>query len=120
MRDPTRGGVAASLHEIANASGVGIELQEGALPIASAVASACEFLGLDPLYVANEGKLLAILPAPAAAAALEALRSHPLGRHACQIGRVVDDHQGMVLLKTRMGGRRVVDLALGEPLPRIC
>ena len=120
MRDPTRGGVAASLHEIANASRVGIEIEEAHLPIAAPVASACELLGLDPLYVANEGKLLAIVPAQAGPAVVEALKSHPLGQQACLIGRVVDEHAGMVLLRTRMGTRRVIDLALGEPLPRIC
>ena len=120
MRDPTRGGVAASLHEIATASRVGIEIDEGRVPLALAVASACELLGLDPLYVANEGKMLAIVPPESADAVLASWREHPLGKNACRLGRVVDDHAGMVVLKTRMGARRVVDLALGEPLPRIC
>ena len=120
LRDPTRGGVAASLYEIANSSQVGIEIEEARIPVARPVASACELLGLDPLYVANEGKLLAIVPEIQVAPVLASLRSHPLGLHACQLGRVVNDHPGMVLLQTRLGGKRVVDLALGEPLPRIC
>lgn len=120
MRDPTRGGVAAATNEIAQASRVGIELIEGDLPVGREVAAACEFLGLDPLMVANEGKMLAILPHQEAEAGLAALRAHPLGQAACRIGTVVDRHPGMVVVKTRLGGTRVVDLALGEPLPRIC
>ena len=120
MRDPTRGGLAASANEIARASQVGLELREQDLPVHPHVAAACEFLGLDPLYVANEGKLLAILPASQGEAALAAARAHPLGREARLIGQVVAEPAGMVTLKTRLGGTRVVDLALGEQLPRIC
>lgn len=118
LRDPTRGGVAASLHEIGQASGVGMELEEARVPLAPEVAAACEFLGLEPLHVANEGKLLAIVPPEQAETALEALRSHPLGRAAARIGVVVEG-QGLVV-RTRLGGRRIVALPLAEPLPRIC
>ena len=120
LRDPTRGGLASTLNEIAGASGVGIELDEGATPVPEAVAGACEMLGLDPLYVANEGVLAAVLPAAAAEAGLEALRGHPLGLAAARIGRVVPAHPGLVILRTRLGGTRVVDLLPGDQLPRIC
>lgn len=120
LRDPTRGGVSASLNEIALASKVGIQLLESELPVHPQVRAACEFLGLDPLYVANEGKLLAILPPEQAEAGLAALRTHPLGAQARRIGHVMAEQSGRVLLKTRLGGTRVVDLALGEQLPRIC
>jgi hydrogenase expression/formation protein HypE len=120
LRDPTRGGLASTLNEIAAASGVGIELDEGATPVPDAVAGACEMLGLDPLYVANEGVLAVILPAAAADAGLEALRGHPLGAGAVRIGRVVTAHPGLVILRTRLGGTRVVDLLPGDQLPRIC
>jgi hydrogenase expression/formation protein HypE len=120
LRDPTRGGVASSLNEIAKASSVGIELDERTLPIPEAVRSACELLGMDPLYVANEGKLLAIVPAHAADQILSAMRSHPLGSKAAIIGRVVDDHRGILVARTGLGGRRVVDMQVGEQLPRIC
>ena len=120
LRDPTRGGVAASLNEIARASSLGIELFEKELPVHPHVRAACEFLGLDPLYVANEGKLLAIVPEEQAEAALAALRAHPLGPLAQPIGRVLPDQPGRVLLRTRLGGTRLVYLALGEQLPRIC
>jgi hydrogenase expression/formation protein HypE len=120
LRDPTRGGVASALTEIAQASRVGFRLQETALPVPAAVRAVCEILGLDPLYVANEGVLLAILPEHRAEAALAALRSHELGREACQIGRVVAEHPGMVTMTTVMGGTRVVDLLPGDQLPRIC
>jgi len=120
LRDPTRGGLAAALNELTGASGVGIEIDENAVPIRPAVAAACEMLGFDPLTVANEGKLVAIVPPEEAEAALEAMRTHPLGRDAARIGTVTDEHPGLVLARTGIGGRRVVDMPLGELLPRIC
>ncbi|MFP4323717.1 MAG: AIR synthase-related protein, partial [Anaerolineales bacterium] len=120
LRDATRGGLAAVLNELASASGVGIEFDEGAVPIAPAVASACEMLGLDPFYVANEGKMVVILPGEYADAALVALRATPFGADATRIGEVVAEHPGTVLARTRIGARRVVDLPAGELLPRIC
>lgn len=120
LRDPTRGGVASALNEIAAASGVGIALVEATLPIPPSVAAACEMLGFDPLYVANEGVLVAFVSEPRADAALAALRGHPLGREAARIGRVVDVHPGMVVLETAIGGTRVVDMLPGDQLPRIC
>lgn len=120
LRDPTRGGIAASLNEIAKASRIGIVLTEAALPIPAPVRSACEMLGLDPLYVANEGKLLAIVPAAVADPLLECMRRHPLGRDAAIIGQVVATPSGMVVARTALGTTRIVDLPLGEQLPRIC
>lgn len=120
LRDPTRGGVASALNEIASASGVGMRLTEGQLPIPDAVGAACEMLGLDPLYVANEGVLVALVAQEAADAALAALKEHPVGRGAVAIGRVVDAHPGMVVLETGIGGTRVVDMLPGDQLPRIC
>ena len=120
LRDPTRGGAATSLVEIARAAGRGIEIDEAAIPVRPAVASACEFLGLDPLHVANEGKLLAIVPAGAADAVLAVMRSRPEGREAVVLGRVTADHPGTVVMRTRVGGRRVVPMPVGEQLPRIC
>jgi hydrogenase expression/formation protein HypE len=120
LRDPTRGGVATSLNEIARASKVGIALQERALPIPEVVANACSFLGLDPLQVANEGKLLAFVAPDDAEEVLAAMRAHPAGRAAAVIGRCVDDHPGMVSATTGFGASRVVDLPIGEQLPRIC
>lgn len=120
LRDPTRGGLATTLNEIARQSGVGIVLDETALPINPAVAAACEFLGLDPLYVANEGKLLAIVAPDDADAALAALRAHPLGTRAARIGTVQADPHRFVQMVTTLGGRRVVDWLNGDPLPRIC
>ncbi|MDJ0464263.1 hydrogenase expression/formation protein HypE [Streptomyces sp. H27-C3] len=120
LRDPTRGGVSASLNEIARASTVGVELVERDLPIPQTVRDACSLLGLDPLQVANEGKLLAFVPAESADKVLAALRAHPLGRSACRIGTCVADHPGMVVAKTALGGNRVVGLPIGEQLPRIC
>ena len=120
LRDPTRGGVATTLNEIAKQSGVGIRLFEEALPVREDVAGACELLGLDPLYVANEGKLLACVPADAVRAVLGAMVSHPLGRQACQIGEVVAGDIGRVFLRTRIGAHRLVDMLRGEQLPRIC
>jgi hydrogenase expression/formation protein HypE len=120
LRDATRGGVAAVLNELATSSGVGFELDETAVPVRPAVMAACEMLGMDPLYVANEGKLVAVVPAEHAEQLLAALRAHPLGQDAAIIGRVVDEHPGMVVARTAIGGRRVVDMPLGELLPRIC
>jgi hydrogenase expression/formation protein HypE len=120
LRDPTRGGVATTLNEIARQSGVGIRLFEEALPIRDDVAGACELLGLDPLYVANEGKVLAIVPKSVAEKALAVLRRHPLGRNARLIGEVTDRDPGRVVLRTRIGGHRLLDMLRGEQLPRIC
>ncbi|HJS41916.1 MAG TPA: hydrogenase expression/formation protein HypE [Gemmatimonadales bacterium] len=120
LRDPTRGGVASALNEIAAAAHVGIVLDESALPIPAPVAAACEMLGFDPLYVANEGILLAFVAEAAAEAALSALRTHPLGRASARIGRVVPDHPDLVVLETGIGGTRVVDMLPGDQLPRIC
>jgi hydrogenase expression/formation protein HypE len=120
MRDPTRGGVASALNEIARASRVGVVLDEESLPIPPMVYGACEMLGLDPLYVANEGILVAFVPAGEAARALAAMRTHPLGLEARQIGTVVADHPGTVVLRTPIGGTRVVDMLPGDQLPRIC
>ena len=120
LRDPTRGGVSSATNEIAEAAGVGIELDETAIPIAEEVRGACEILGLDPLYVANEGKLLAFVAESRADAALAALRAHPLGREAAAIGRVVEGLPGRVVLRSRIGGTRIVDMLSGEQLPRIC
>jgi hydrogenase expression/formation protein HypE len=120
LRDPTRGGVASALNEIAAASRVGVALTERHIPIPPAVAAACEMLGFDPLYVANEGVLVAFLPDRLADRALAALRGHPLGRDAARIGRVVDAHPGLVVLETAVGGTRVVDMLPGDQLPRIC
>jgi hydrogenase expression/formation protein HypE len=120
MRDPTRGGVATTLNEIAGKSAVGMVLREDAVPVRDAVRGACEVLGLDPLYVANEGKLVAVVAAEIAEAVLDAMRAHPLGRDSALIGEVVERHAGMVLMKTSVGGTRVVDVLFGEQLPRIC
>ncbi|MFC3119740.1 hydrogenase expression/formation protein HypE [Jhaorihella thermophila] len=120
MRDPTRGGLAAVLNEIAEASRVGIAIREDALPIRPGVAGACEILGLDPLYVANEGKLVAVVPPEQAEIALAALRAHPLGREAAIIGELRADPDHFVEMETAFGGRRMVDWIAGEQLPRIC
>lgn len=120
LRDPTRGGLASTLNEIAAQAGVGIRLDEASIPLGDAVRGACEILGLDPLYVANEGKLLAIVAREAADAALAALRAHPLGRQAAVIGEVVAEPRRRVILRSRIGGTRVVDMISGEQLPRIC
>ena len=120
LRDPTRGGVAATLNEIAKTARVGIALDERAFPIPAEVRDACGLLGLDPLYVANEGKLLAFVPKSDADAVLAAMRAHPLGARATVIGGCVDEHPGMVVARTALGGTRVVDLPIGEQLPRIC
>lgn len=120
LRDPTRGGVASSLNEIAAAARVGIRLEEARIPVLEEVRGACEILGFDPLYVANEGKCLAIVAADAADAVLAAMRGHPLGRDAAVIGQVVEEHPRKVYLRSRIGGLRVVDMLSGEQLPRIC
>ncbi len=120
LRDPTRGGVAASLNEIAKSSGTGIEIVERSVPVPDDVRAACGFLGLDPLYVANEGKLVAFVAEQDAEAALAALQGHELGAGATRIGTVVEAHPGVVVAKTGIGGTRVVDLPLAEQLPRIC
>ncbi|MGH9487400.1 MAG: hydrogenase expression/formation protein HypE [Terriglobales bacterium] len=120
MRDPTRGGVATALHEIALRSGVGVRLDENQIPVREEVSSACELLGIDPLYVANEGKLVAIVAPAAAEPALAALRSHPLGTAARRIGEVIASPPNMVLLSTTIGGTRVLDTQFHEQLPRIC
>ena len=120
LRDPTRGGLAATLNEIAGQSGVGMRLDEASIPVSPAVAAACEFLGLDPLYVANEGKLLAICADKDAALLLAAMHAHRVGEKAQRIGTVVQDACGFVTMKTCLGGHRVVDVPVGELLPRIC
>jgi hydrogenase expression/formation protein HypE len=120
LRDPTRGGLASALNEIASASGVGMVLDEPAIPIPGPVRAACEFLGLDPFHVANEGKLVAIVPASSAAAVVSAMREVPAGAEAAIIGRVVAEHPGMVTLRTIVGSERIVDMLVGEQLPRIC
>ncbi|ABI57356.1 hydrogenase expression/formation protein HypE [Alkalilimnicola ehrlichii MLHE-1] len=120
LRDPTRGGVAATLNELSRQSGVGIVIREEALPIREAVDAACELLGLDPLYVANEGKLLAICPPDASERLLAVMRAHPLGSDAALIGEVIEDSHGFVQMETAFGGTRNVDWIAGEQLPRIC
>ncbi|MEE1788210.1 hydrogenase expression/formation protein HypE [Streptomyces sp. SP17BM10] len=120
LRDPTRGGLAASLNEIATAAGVGVAITERAVPVPDAVANACAVLGLDPWYIANEGKLVAFVPRDEADAVLAAMRAHPLGAESVVIGECVADHPGMVVARTGFGGTRVVDLPMGEQLPRIC
>ena len=120
LRDPTRGGLAATLNEIAVASGVGVEVVERSVPVPPEVANACGFLGLDPWYVANEGKLVAFVPREHADAVLAAMRAHPYGARAAVVGECVEAHPGMVVARTAFGATRVVDLPLGEQLPRIC
>ena len=120
LRDPTRGGLASTVNEIASQSRVGVELDEAAIPVAAQVHAACELLGLDPLNIANEGKLVVICAADAAEAALAALRAHPLGAAAACIGRITEDARCFVQLRTRLGGRRMVDWLSAEQLPRIC
>jgi len=120
MRDPTRGGVAATLNELAAASNVGIEINETAIPVQPDVRGACELLGIDPLHVANEGKLVLAVASKDADRVLEVMRATEEGRDAAIIGSVVDDHHGMVVMRTAFGSRRIVDLPIGEQLPRIC
>ena len=120
LRDPTRGGVGTALNEIAEKSEIGIEIIEDRIPLKDEVAGACELLGFDPLYLANEGKLLAFVSPDRVAAVLQAIQSDPYGKDAAVIGRVVNDYVGKVFLKTRIGGKRIVDMLAGEQLPRIC
>jgi hydrogenase expression/formation protein HypE len=120
LRDPTRGGVGTALNEIAEKSEVGVEIIEEKIPLKAQVAAACELLGFDPLHLANEGKLLAFVSPESAAAVLEAIQSDPYGKEAAVIGEVVKEHPGRVVLKTRIGGKRIVDMLAGEQLPRIC
>jgi hydrogenase expression/formation protein HypE len=120
LRDPTRGGLAATLVEIATSAGIGVEAEAAAIPVREPVRGACELLGLDPLFVANEGKLAAFVAPESADRVLAAMRANPLGRDAVLIGEAVAAHAGLVLLKTEVGGTRVIDLPFGEQLPRIC
>lgn len=120
MRDPTRGGLANTLNELARQSNVGMQLNENAIPVREEVKAACEFLGLDPLYVANEGKLIAICPADKAEALLTTMKAHPQGADAAIIGEVVEDEQNFIQMETIFGGNRMVDWLNGEQLPRIC
>ncbi len=120
MRDPTRGGVASVLNELASGSNVGVRIHQTAIPVRPEVHAACELLGLDPLYVANEGKLVAVAPAADADRLLRTMKAHPLGTHAAIIGEVLADHPGLVTMISSIGGERVVPLLTGEQLPRIC
>ena len=120
LRDPTRGGLAASLNEIATAARCGIAIDESQVPVSPAVEAACELLGFDPWLVANEGKLVAVVPAAEAERVLSVMRAHPLGHHARQIGSIVSSHPNLVVARTRLGGSRVVSTPIGEQLPRIC
>jgi hydrogenase expression/formation protein HypE len=120
LRDPTRGGVATTLHEIARRSQVGMVIEEQHIPLREEVKGACELLGIDPLYVANEGKLVAIVGREAAEQIVERMRGHRDGQAARIIGEIVADHPGMVVMRTGIGGSRIIDLPLGEQLPRIC
>ena len=120
LRDPTRGGFATAINEICRASGVGAVLAEEAMPIRRTVEAACEILGVDPLYLANEGKLIAVVPADQADAALAAMTAHPHGRGAARVGEIVADAHHFVQMQTALGGRRMVDWLVGDPLPRIC
>jgi hydrogenase expression/formation protein HypE len=120
MRDPTRGGLSSALNEIAAQSRVGIELEERAIPVREEVKGACELLGLDPLYVANEGKLIAIVAPSVADELLRTMRGHPLGRESQIIGTVKDDNPGLVTMRTTLGTTRIVDMLAGDQLPRIC
>ncbi|MGZ4318763.1 MAG: hydrogenase expression/formation protein HypE [Gaiellaceae bacterium] len=120
LRDPTRGGLATALNELAQEAGLAVALDEASLPLRPAVVGACEILGIDPLYVANEGKLVAVVAPEAAADALERLRGHELGAEAALIGEIRADPEGLVLLDTAFGGSRIVDMLVGDPLPRIC
>jgi len=120
LRDATRGGVATILNEIATAAQVGVTLDEGAVPVRESVRGACELLGIDPLYVACEGRMVVVVDGAEAEAALAALGRHPLGRGAARVGTIVDEPPGLVLLRTQFGGSRIVDVLVGDPLPRIC
>lgn len=120
LRDPTRGGAAATLNEFARSSKVGIELFEDKIPVRPDVKGACEVLGIDPLFVANEGKLMASVPVAFADKVVEAMRNHPMGKKSVIMGHVVDEHQGMVTMQTTLGARRIVEMPVAEQLPRIC
>jgi hydrogenase expression/formation protein HypE len=120
LRDPTRGGLAATLNEIAGQSGVGIRIEEEKIPVREEVLGACEMLGLDPLYLANEGKLVAVVPAQDAEAVLKAMRVSCYGKEAAIVGEVSAEHPGRVVMKTGLGTSRIIDMLVGEPLPRIC
>ena len=120
MRDPTRGGVATVCNELARDTNLGVVLDETLLPIAPAVVGACDLLGIDPLYVANEGKLVAVVAPHEADAALAAMRSIPIGAQAARIGEIVAEPEAIVVLLTSFGGTRIVDMLVGDPLPRIC
>jgi hydrogenase expression/formation protein HypE len=120
MRDPTRGGIATTLKEIAVASRVGIEIEEEKIPVADAVRGACEMLGLDHLYLANEGKLVAMVPESEAQPVLRAMRGSPYGRRAAIIGRVTSDHPGTVTIRNRFGARRILEMLASDQFPRIC
>ena len=120
MRDPTRGGLATSLVELADASGLGFEIEEEKVPIHEGVRGACELLGLDPFYVANEGKLIAIVSREEADSILATIQRHPLGETASLIGRVVETHPKKVVLRTFLGATRIMDMLTAEQLPRIC
>lgn len=120
MRDPTRGGLASTLNEIAQASDVGMVIDEARVPVRAEVQSACELLGLDPVYVANEGKAVLFVAPVAADKVLEVLHAHPLGRDAARIGQATGEHKGMLIARTTMGATRVITMQIGEQLPRIC
>jgi hydrogenase expression/formation protein HypE len=120
LRDPTRGGVGTVCNELAQACGFGVVLDEERLPLHPMVSGACELLGIDPLYVANEGKFVAVVAPEQAEAALAALRSHPLGAEAAEIGQIVAEPAETVVVRTGFGGTRIVDMLVGDPLPRIC
>jgi hydrogenase expression/formation protein HypE len=120
MRDPTRGGLATTLNEIAQQSSVGIRIDEEAIPVREEVLGACEMLGLDPLYIANEGKLIAIVSPADVKAVLKAMKKHAYGKEAAVIGKVTDEKSGRVVMNTRIGSSRIVDMLTGDPLPRIC
>ncbi|MEO6886931.1 MAG: hydrogenase expression/formation protein HypE [Jatrophihabitantaceae bacterium] len=120
MRDPTRGGLGTICNELAQDAAVAIILDEASLPVAPMVQGACDMLGIDPIYVANEGKFVAVVPPEQADAAVSALRAHPLGQHACVIGEVLAEPEGIVAMRTPFGGSRIVDMLVGDPLPRIC
>ena len=120
LRDPTRGGVATVCNELARDTGLAVVLDEDDLPVSPVVNGACDLLGIDPLYVANEGRVVAVVPADAADTALTALRSHPLGAGAVRIGEIAADPPAIVVLRTGFGGTRIVDMLVGDPLPRIC
>ena len=120
LRDPTRGGLASTLNELAMQSGVGINIEEGKIPVHQSVSAACELLGFDPLYVANEGKLVAVVSSACAEGALNAMKRNRYGGESAIIGEVVSEHPGRVIMKTLLGASRIIDMLSGELLPRIC